>query len=150
MPASTTQVLIDLLGFAKQIRNVLAGRLEQSIHLSHLVLEFLGEFPLLLVSPSLFQLVHLGRECHRALLQFLGEDLQITREAAEMFGIDYGLIHGAFSGSGDETGAATEEEGGEEDDCGAVAAGDRSAVSVVGSASPGVPGSASHWRSDWR
>lgn len=94
------QIRIELLGFAKQVRDVLVGRLNQTLKLSKLVLKLLTELALLLVTPSLFELVHLGREGPTALTQFLGELRQLGRELSNLIRVADGLVHAVLPVSG--------------------------------------------------
>jgi hypothetical protein len=89
----STQIGVNLFRFLQQIWHVSLSRLDDSRQPTKLGHEFFAEFPLLLISPSLFQLVHLRCQHRAASPHFFGEQLQVACELAELFGIDYGLTH---------------------------------------------------------
>ena len=77
---SPPQVSVDLFGLAHQIRHVLFGRLNQPRQLTHLSGKFISKFPLLLITPGLFQLIHLGRKPGGTLFHFFGKAMEVPGE----------------------------------------------------------------------
>lgn len=74
-PSLAAEVGVDLVGFLKQVGDVLFGRLHDPREAAELVHELLAELPLLLVPPSLLQLIHLRRQRRAATAQLFGEQL---------------------------------------------------------------------------
>lgn len=91
--ASVTQVGIDLLGFAEQIGNVLFRRFDQPRKLPKLFGKLGRKLSLLLVTPGLLQLVHLGPKPHRSFFEIFDETVEMACELTQLFGVDDGLIH---------------------------------------------------------
>lgn len=95
---STPQIGVELFGFAEQVGDMFVGRLDQALQLPQLILEILAKLALLVVTPGLFELVHLGRERSTALPQFLRELSQLARELPDLVGVADRLIHDADAG----------------------------------------------------
>ena len=93
--ALAAQVGVDLVGFAEQIRHVLLGVGDDFGDRAEVGLQLVGEASLLLVSPGLFERVHLRGQCHALGPQLLGEPVQRSGELAKLFRINVGLGHGA-------------------------------------------------------
>mgnify|MGYP003744572091 CR=1 FL=1 len=61
-------ILTPTRELAKQVGNVFLTGLDQTSHLLHLGIEIIREFTLLLISPCLFQLIHMSRQIARQIL----------------------------------------------------------------------------------
>jgi hypothetical protein len=85
--------LVDEFGLAKQIRNVLLGKLHEPSETFRLLLELLDEFLLFLVAPRLAKRRQLARESAKPVLQVLIEPLEISGKLAKFLGVNNGLGH---------------------------------------------------------
>jgi len=87
------QVLLDALGFAEQERRVLIGTFDEFLEDLHRVPEFLGEFGVFLVLPSVPQCGKSGLQQGHAILSFQIESFEFLRKPANFAGIHDGLWH---------------------------------------------------------
>ncbi len=87
------QVFFDPLGFAGQIGDVLVVGIDESLQVTQVLLELLGEFQILLIAPGTAERVQLRGQCCRTVRQVLIELLEHLREESQFAGIDNGLSH---------------------------------------------------------
>src|SRR5215471_18412173 len=87
--SSLVEVFLDTLGFAHQVGRVLVGYLDEFFERLHRLLEFLGEFGVLLVLPGVGQSREARLQRSQPVLQFGIEAFELVGEATHLLGVHY-------------------------------------------------------------